>query len=195
MDDSIWAERVFAASRNSTCGHLFHSHPVDCYVARFGDRSPLTFLAQTGVEIIRQDLRAMLEPHFSKRFRTGRVMDSNGGLLSEWTSFRDETPALVRGGSKSQAWLCPTCKKWIYYPMGKWYILAKDIPSDPVFGTDMGGVIVTNAIWQSIIGTKLSKVACKRIPVNDQPKDGFPPEISETPIDLQRKSPGLLERG
>ena len=148
-------------------------------------------------EFIRKDLFDVLEPYLSQEFEFGKVR-FNGKILDEgillWPR-REEIP--YRGNDTSFCWRCKFCGVLHYQSKGCEYALKCDIEGATI--RPLGHTLVVNEKVAKILTSHPQwqvfrrKVRLNEISVFDEPKDGFPMNLSDILPQDERRPPWYIE--
>jgi hypothetical protein len=200
-EDEAWLDEYFARYTHPVCKHEINSPnaPACLHVQNvnsvslkhLGNDRMLNFCLRTGLTIIRAELLAILQPLLPSHFHLGRVV-VNGIESPEHSVLTADHWVVLRGGLKSHFFPCEQCHQWMYIPMGVWYLLESQVPTEPVAMTCYGGgLILTDSIAKAIKGRRWKSLSIRPLPVKSKPTDGFPEHLAPIPESQQRQPRGL----
>lgn len=186
--DARWMSEYLKRHENPRCRHLVEpaDGPDEIELATLGADVALSFVCRIQAGVIRADLRQVLEPEFSQHLRIGRL-SINGAVLADRFTYHDPAPVRLRGGKKSYCWQCRECGQLIYYPMGSWYLLARDRNDAPVCAAEIGGLILNQGLAERVNQTKWKKVRLMPLKVKSHPTDGLPVVLGEVTPEQERR--------
>lgn len=102
----------------------------------------------------------------------GRVLSPNGEVYTDFISYRPKYRLVVRGDATSFYKVCATCGLPRYFPLGKRYLLRRQLTGAPIYDGDVGPLIISVDLYEKIRQVQWKKVAYTRLPVLDEPIDG-----------------------
>jgi hypothetical protein len=147
---------------------------IDATIQGVPDRSALNFVPGicVGVAEVRF-LRALLPEGPAEFLRLGKVFDSKRRESPDVVTFMGHKTVVIRGGLKSGFRVCPECGRISYSPIGKRYVLKRDVGAVSVLDAWFGTLVVTDELAQRVIGGKWKNLVVQKLEVRDEPVDGL----------------------
>ena len=147
---------------------------IDVTIQGVPDKSALNFVPGicVGVAAVRF-LRALLPEGAAEFLRLGKVFDSNRRELPDVVTFMGYKTVVIRGGPKSGFRLCPECGRICYSPVGKRYVLRRNVGDASVLDAWFGTLVVSDPVAQRVIGGKWKNLVVQKLEVRDEPVDGL----------------------
>jgi hypothetical protein len=175
--DPDWREH-FLDRFGHPCGHFdFRTKLDDLVLSDVGANGALSFVSPGPGNLVHTDLLNALQIG-CESFHFGNVHLTGGREAANLRTYEAVSHVWLRGGPKSYCYRCKTCQQLIYDPMGEWYCINDDVPSEPVFGTHYGGIVVSEEYYSGLSGRRWKGVNVARLPVLNDPIDGFPADLS-----------------
>jgi len=147
---------------------------IDVTIQGVPDKSALNFVPGicVGVAAVRF-LRSLLPEGPAQFLRLGRVFDSDKRESPDAVTFIGQKSVVIRGGPKSTFRACQDCGRVWYSPVGKRYVLRRDVGDASVLDAWFGTLVVSDAVAQRVIGGKWKNLAIQKLEVRDEPVDGL----------------------
>src|SRR5690606_15023802 len=118
-------------------------------------------------------LRKLLPEGPEEFLHLGRVLGPDNKPHSDVATFIGHKMVLIRGGPKSTFRSCPECGRIWYSPVGKRYVLKRDVDQASVLDAWFGTLVVVEQVAQRIIGTKWKNLDIQKLELRDEPVDGL----------------------
>jgi hypothetical protein len=148
-----------------------------------GDRPEEAALSMVGVANVyyaRLDLLAALGSAVDQYMVLGSVFDSSGERLDEYRTLGTQDRLRMRGGPSSTRQFCSKCGQFLYYPMGKWYLLESDLTGKPLyFWNDSTCLVLNDSLFSRVDWKRWGKLYIQELPVFEGPQDGLPADLSK----------------
>jgi hypothetical protein len=137
--------------------------------------------------VIRRDLLDALEPGAGRLLQLGKLLDQRGKEVVDYRTFTGRRIVLLRGGAKSQHWICSACGRlhYTYVPRDAPYVTKPAVASrEAIYQTGME-LLVDESV-RGRIGDRWShRLRVSEVPVM-QPQDGLPEDMNPWPTPEQR---------
>jgi hypothetical protein len=140
-----------------------------------------------GFGVIRRDLLDALGPSAGRLLQLGKLVDQQGKELADYRTFTGRHIVLLRGGAKSQHWICGTCGRLNYtcVPRDTPYITKPAVASrEAIYATGME-LLVSDSVRDRIGDRWSPALRISEVPVM-QPRDRLPEDLDPWPTPEQR---------
>lgn len=156
------------------CSPRATTHAVDVVLQRLPDDSALNFVQGVCVAIATVPfLRALLPEGPEKYLYLGKVFDSEKSEVPAVLSVMGHKTVLIRGGEKSSFRVCQDCGRVWYSPVGKRYVLKRDVGETEVLDAWFGSLVVSEVVAQRLTEGKWKNLVVQKLEVRDEPVDGL----------------------
>ena len=147
---------------------------IDVTIQGVPDRSTLNFVPGicVGVAEVRF-LRALLPEGPAEFLRLGKVFDSKKRESPDVVTFMGHKTVVIRGGPQSGFRVCPECRRISYSPIGKRYVLKRDVGDSSVLDAWFGTLVVSDLVAQRLSSGKWKNLVVQKLEVRDEPVDGL----------------------
>jgi hypothetical protein len=110
----------------------------------------------------------------------GALNDAKGFEHARYrTAIAKRDTVVMRGSKESNIGLCRVCNRLLYWPIGRRYVVRRELPDAPFFLSD-GQTFCTQEFFEDRISrAKLCRVAWRKIRISDNPLDDFPPATED----------------
>jgi hypothetical protein len=171
------------------CLHRPTEDPLDVTVAEWPEDIALSFVARALVNVIRVDLLEALSPEAMQFLSFGRVFDRSMRLLPDLKTVGSKARFYIRGGPKSTRHFCNQCGRFLYYPLGPWYMLESDLDGRPIYhSSTLMGIVVNEDLYDRVRKRKWEKLFVSRLKTRREPLDGLPGDLTS----VTKNDPGQL---
>lgn len=173
--DTVWlAEAQKTLLCNGCNAPRMTIEGIDVTIQGVPDRSALNFVPGicVGVAEVRF-LRALLPEEPAAFLRFGRIFDCNKRETPNNVTFIGRNSVLIRGGPRSTFRVCQDCGRVWYSPVGKRYVLRRDVEDASVLDAWFGTLVVSGAVVQRVIGGKWKTLVIQKLELRDEPIDGL----------------------
>jgi hypothetical protein len=175
IPNTAWMDSVLGDIYCRGCWTLDRSRypkPVDVFVERFSSRNPIGFVDRVCMGVIRNDLRALLEP-WTTKFTFGNCFDDDGRHIATHSTFYSSDYVIKRMGPGSVYWQCNLCGVISSRRGGsRSYFLSYDVGDLKIMHTRYCSTLVTEEILRQVDLTKVPGLAIGEYPLFDRPIDG-----------------------
>jgi hypothetical protein len=173
--DKKWLANAEASLLCRSCRAPRHSNAgIDVMIQGVPDRSALNFVPGICVGVgLSRFLRKLLPEGPEEFLHLGRVLGSDNKPHSDVATFIGHKTVLIRGGPKSTFRSCPECGRIWYSPVGRRYVLRRDVEQASVLDAWFGTLVVVEEVAQRIIGTKWKNLDIQKLELRDEPVDGL----------------------
>jgi hypothetical protein len=176
--DDGWAESFQAGSECPGCGALAaerQAGPIDVRVKRKPDISALNFASPVLVHIARTDFLKLFQEEVDRHLLVGRVCNTSGRQIRGFATYFGRRPLMIRGGPKSTRRYCGECGQFVYYPLGKWYVMRESLTGQGLYEGcgPGGGLVITAELRERIERGKWKGIWITKLPIRDEPLDGI----------------------
>lgn len=167
------------AMRTTLCAGCAHPRPnvgsIDVWLQeeRSPQDKPLNSLYGCGIGLIHDALLELLGPSADHDFYLGRVYNDHDQRSVGWHTFHGRRKMIIRGTKDAHFRTCDRCGRNLYHATGKFFLSPRPPKDAEICGSDLSGLIVPQPLAEKIRAQKWRKVGIYRLPVLDDPPDGF----------------------
>src|SRR5262245_8782674 len=138
--DDEWYESVFL--KKFPCGHRPDYSAMNVIVSNADDSAALNGVCGPCVDYARADFLERLHPSISKYLDFGYLYDRAGRVFSNFRTIGSRAPLCIRGDRESSRSFCDHCELFLYYAMGRPYVLRESLTGQPVYLGTQGGIVI-----------------------------------------------------
>jgi hypothetical protein len=148
---------------------------VDVYLDEVPTDKPLNFVQGCGLSIIYAPFLDRFPVDIVQRdLHLGHVYGPDRQQLEDWLTFRGRRRVIVRGSEHAGVRKCEQCNRDVYFAMGKKYLHLQPPKHIRIFERGGGGgIVVRDDMYSQLDIGKWPKLRIDKLPVLDEPTDGF----------------------
>ena len=147
---------------------------IDIYVDSKPDNVPLNFVAGVGVGYAKKEFLDVIgKKEVNDYLYLGKVFDSSGNDIKEFSSFQGKEMMFIRGNKKSTFRVCDECGRLLYFSMGSPYLIAGQVTKLPLYESQLNQLIVNEELYKRVVSRKWAKLGIEKLQILDNPRDGM----------------------
>ncbi len=180
--DHEWAEKFRSECKCPGCGARKREcleRPIDVRLNQKPDISALNTVMPVSVSIVRTDFLNLFADEAPRWFLIGRVLDATGCPVEGFASYVGRKRLIIRGGPESTRRTCDVCGRFVYCPLGSWYVMRSSLTGQPLYEGEVANLVLTEEMRMRIDRKRWKGIYVCELPVRDEPLDGisdFPDE-------------------
>lgn len=173
--DKAWLAEAERSLLCHSCRAPRHSdRGIDVMIQGKPDKSALNFVPGICVGVgLNHFLQALLPEGPEEFLHLGRLFNSEKEQFVDVATFIGRKSILIRGGPKSTFRSCPECGRTWYSPVGKRYVLRRDVDGVPVMDAWFGTLVVIEELVQRIKDKPWKNLVIQELELRDEPTDGL----------------------
>ena len=182
----------FKESNTYSCGHYRDPPIPEPLVATDYVFDGECQIFAMGIRFICNELIEIFSPYLEQEADLAELKDQENRIIVTGKIVWPHTKEIViRGNNKSENFVCIECGRRIYFARGKHYVLNHDLNNVPFIITYLGFIFDQSIYEKMISHPKLKLIKKKKtcpIPfeILDEPRDGYPIDLNQTPTDDER---------
>jgi hypothetical protein len=180
-----------------SCGHYDDDKlysPILVHPKEFAHTTTLNTFTIPMTFYLHNDFINLLSPEINNGFQFGDIEILGKGIWTGGRTIYAPVNHWIRSGNESLYWTCDVCGKKVYSGKGEYSYVLRENVKDAAIHMLFLGLLVDQSIyeritaipnWEKVI--KKSRIAILPFPVRDDPLDGFPINLNDTPKYMERE--------